>query len=129
MRKALAFPSKWVMSSQNFLLTLSLTASPAPSVKKVWMAFSPEWPNGGLPKSWARQAALTMVPISSKRVSFNSGRFSMMRREISLPSDIPTLATSRLWVRRLCTKMLPGRGNTWVLFCKRRKAEEKIRRS
>ena len=42
------------------------------------MAFSPEWPNGGLPKSWARQAALTMVPISSKRVSFNSGRFSSL---------------------------------------------------
>ena len=50
-------------------------------------------------------------------------------RATSEPSDIPTLATSRLWVRRLCTKTLPGRGNTCVLFCRRRKGAEKIRRS
>ena len=36
---------------------------------------------------------------------------------------------SRLWVSRLCTKTLPGRGNTCVLFCKRRKGAEKMRRS
>ena len=41
-RKALALPSKWVMSSQNSLLTMRRKSLPGPSVKKVWMAFSPE---------------------------------------------------------------------------------------
>lgn len=44
-------------------------------------------------------------------------------------SERPTLDTSRLWVRRLCTNTLPGSGNTCVLFCMRRKAAENIRRS
>ena len=95
--------------------TSSFTAFPAPSLKKVCMAFSPEWPKGGLPKSCAVQAALTIVPISSKRVSFSSGRFSMIRFEMSLPNDIPTLDTSRLWVSRLCTKIEPEQGENLSL--------------
>ena len=93
------------------------------------MAFSPECPNGGLPMSWARQAVLTIVPICVKSVSASSGCLLTRAASTSLPSDMPTLATSRLWVSRLCTKMLPGSGNTCVLFCIRRKGAEKISRS
>ena len=70
-----------------------------------------------------------MVPISSKSVPRSSGCDSISTLATSLPSDMPTLATSRECVRRLCTKMLPGKGNTCVLFCKRRNGAEKMRRS
>ena len=93
------------------------------------MAFSPEWPNGGFPMSWARHAVLTMVPISGSIVSVKWLFPAIMRAATSLPSDIPTLATSSEWVRRLCTKMLPGSGNTCVLFCSRRNGAEKMSRS
>ena len=33
------------------------------TLKKAAMAFSPEWPKGGLPRSCARQAAATMSPM------------------------------------------------------------------
>ena len=95
---------------------MSLRKLPAPSVKKVWMAFSPECPKGGLPISWARHAVATICPISSNRVPCSSGCFRVMARATSHPNDIPTLATSKLCVNLLWTKMLPGRGNTWVLF-------------
>ena len=76
--------------------------------------------------SWARQADDTMVPISSKKESLNSGWRLSSSAITPSPSDFPTLATSRLCVRRLCTKMLPGSGNTCVLFCIRRNGAEKI---
>ena len=79
--------------------------------------------------SWARHAVLTMVPISSNSVPASVGSRLIISCATSLPSDIPTLATSRLWVSLLCTKMLPGRGNTCVLFCMRRNGAENIRRS
>ena len=44
----------------------------------------------------------------------------------SFPKDMPTDATSRLCVSRLCTKMLPGSGNTCVLFCSLRNGAEKM---
>ena len=53
-----------------------------------------------------------------------SGCLSVRRRATSSPSDLPSDDTSNEWVRRLWTKMLPGRGNTCVLFCKRRKGAE-----
>ena len=93
------------------------------------MARSPECPKGGLPRSCARQAAETMAPISGRKLSASSGLRERMPRATSLPKERPTHDTSRLCVRRLWTKTLPGRGNTWVLFCRRRKGAEKIRRS
>ena len=77
----------------------------------------------------ARQAVATLCPISGMRLSMKSGFLAHRCWLTSLPSDMPTLATSSEWVRRLCTKTLPGRGNTCVLFCRRRKGAEKIRRS
>ncbi len=129
-RNALALPSKCVMSDQNAGDTFSCRKRPAPSVKNVWMAFSPECPKGGLPRSWARQAVDTICPISSNSVPRSSGwRSFISRRATSLPSDIPTLATSSECVSRLCTKTLPGNGNTCVLFCSRRNGAENIMRS
>ena len=92
------------------------------------VARSPECPNGGLPMSWARQAAETMEPISGK-LTLPSGYFCIRPLATLLPNERPTQETSKLCVKRLCTNILPGRGNTCVLFCKRRKGEEKIRRS
>jgi hypothetical protein len=43
-----------------------------------------------------------------------------------LPKLLPTEETSRECVNLLCTKTLPGRGKTWVLFCNLLKAEEKL---
>ncbi|CCY65013.1 unknown [Prevotella sp. CAG:1124] len=128
-RNALALPSKWVMSAQNPGLTLSFSERPLPSVKNVCIAFSPECPNGGLPMSCARHAVLTIVPICGNSVSASSGLCFITPWATSLPSESPTLATSRLWVRRLCTKILPGKGNTWVLFCMRLNGAENISRS
>ena len=93
------------------------------------IAFSPEWPNGGFPRSWAKQAAETIAPISDTWVEASSGCLARSLVAMESPSDLPTQDTSRLWVNRLCTKMLPGSGNTCVLFCKRRKGAEKMRRS
>ena len=93
------------------------------------MAFSPECPKGGFPRSWARHAADTMEPISVMCVSESAGCFFRSSAATSFPNERPTHETSRLWVRRLCTKMLPGSGNTWVLFCRRRNGAEKISRS
>lgn len=44
------------------------------------------------------------------------GFFILSSLPICVPSDRPIQETSRLWVRRLCTKILPGSGNTWVYF-------------
>ncbi len=93
------------------------------------MAFSPEWPKGGLPMSCAKQAALTIVPISSNKVPFSSGCILLNSWTTSFPNDMPTHATSKLWVSRLCTNTEPGSGNTCVLFCNLRKGAEKISRS
>ena len=76
--------------------------------------------------SCAKQAVDTMVPISSKRVEANSGCFFFNSRATSLPNDMPTHDTSRLWVSLLWTKTEPGRGNTCVLFCILRKGAEKM---
>ena len=97
--------------------------------KNVDIAFSPECPKGGLPISCAKHAIATTVPISSISVPASSGWRRITSLATSLPRDIPTLATSRLCVRRLWTKILPGKGNTCVLFCSRRNGAEKMRRS
>ena len=78
--------------------------------------------------SCAKQAAETMEPISGK-LMLPSGYFRINPFETLLPSERPTQETSKLWVNRLCTKMLPGSGKTCVLFCSLRKGDEKIRRS
>ena len=93
------------------------------------MARSPECPNGGFPKSCAKHAAETMAPISDMWVSASSGCFDKSWVAMVLPNERPTQDTSKLWVRRLWTKILPGSGKTWVLFCKRRKGAENISRS
>ena len=92
------------------------------------MARSPEWPKGGFPISWARQAAETIEPISGK-FTLSPGYFCIKAFAILFPSERPTQETSKLCVNRLWTNILPGKGNTCVLFCKRRKGEENISRS
>ena len=124
--KAFALPSKCVMSSQNASDTCPRSPLPAPSVKNVCTAFSPLCPKGGFPRSCARHAVATICPICSTSESFSSGLFLTSSCATSLPSDIPTLATSSECVSLLCTKMLPGSGNTCVLFCSRRNGAEKI---
>ena len=134
-RNAFAFPSKCVKSSHSIEEScspsgcLSFKNCPLPSEKKVDMARSPECPKGGLPKSCARQAAETIEPISGRKDSCSSGWRSRIAFATSFPNERPTQDTSRLCVSRLCTKILPGKGNTWVLFCSRRKGAEKMRRS
>jgi len=59
-----ALPSKQVKSAYSEMESATLYFNPSPSVKYEAMAFSPECPKGGFPKSCARQAAATMSPIS-----------------------------------------------------------------
>lgn len=87
--------------------------------------FFPGMAEGGLPKSCARQAADTIEPISGRNESYSSGWRVSIALDTSLPNERPTHETSRLCVKRLWTKILPGRGNTCVLFCRRRKGAEK----
>ena len=129
-RMALALPSKCTKSSHRppSARTRASSCRPAPSEENAEIARSPECPNGGLPMSCARQAAETIDPISCRLVA-SPPYFCIRRVAIFVPSDRPTHDTSKLCVSRLCTKMLPGRGKTCVLFCNRRKGEEKISRS
>ena len=135
MRKAFAFPSKCVKSSHSIGEScspsgcFSCSLCPFPSEKNVEMARSPECPKGGLPKSCARQAADTIEPISGRKELSSSGWRSRIALATSFPKDRPTQDTSRLCVSRLCTKILPGSGNTCVLFCRRRNGAENMRRS
>jgi hypothetical protein len=70
------------------------------------MACSPLWPKGGLPMSWARQAALTMLPASPMCVG--PVEVGWWWREQAghgrAPASVPTLATSSECVRRLCAR-------------------------
>ena len=129
-RNELALPSKFTKSFHSASESRGLMACPRPSEKYVAMVRSPECPKGGLPMSWARHAAPT---ISTMWLSFSAAAvpayFGCSWIYTSLASDLPTLDTSRLCVRRLWTKMLPGSGNTCVLFCNRRKGDEKTSRS
>ena len=70
------------------------------ALKKLLIVSSPEWPKGGLPKSCAKQAEATMVSMSDWR-SFSSGCFLDSFSTVRQAMERPTLATSRLWVRRL----------------------------
>ena len=135
MRKAFAFPSKCVKSSHSIGEScspsgcFSCSLCPFPSEKNVEIARSPECPKGGLPNSCARQAADTIEPISGRKELSSSGWRSRIALATSLPKDRPTQDTSRLCVSRLCTKILPGSGNTCVLFYRRRNGAENMRRS
>ena len=79
--------------------------------------------------SCARQPAEMMEPISVMLSGRLSPYFSLRSFATALPNERPTQDTSRLCVSLLCTKILPGRGNTCVLFCSLRKGEEKMSRS
>ena len=84
-----------------------------PSNPPIWRATSssaasPLCPNGGCPRSWARQA-----------VSTTSGS-----QPSACPSSRPTWATSRVWVRRVRTKSSVPGPMTWVLAASRRSAAE-----
>jgi hypothetical protein len=65
------------------------------------MAFSPAWPNGGLPRSCISEAAETMAPKSMGEMpdALSCLSFCNTRSPASFPSDRPTLATSRLCVK------------------------------
>ena len=113
-RSVLALPSKQVKSLQRPPSSSTSVCSfrPSPSEKDD-MACSPECPNGGFPKSCARQAAETMrqflrnEPVSSN-IFPQSASYNFSRER-------PTLETSKLCVNRLCTKILPGKGRP--VFC------------
>ncbi len=83
--------------------------SKPPQRSAIWFsANSPLWPNGGWPRSWARQA-----------VSTRSGS-----RFRALPISRPIWAHSREWVRRvrgLCIIWSTG-ATTWVLLASLRRA-------
>ena len=116
-RKALAFPF------EVFPIPGAQAASVAafPSLKNTeWLSLR-NVERTDCPCREPDRAALTMVPISSKRAS---PQFRMRLHQhpchIIAERHAPRLPTSKECVRRLCTKMLPGKGNTCVLFCKRR---------
>ena len=69
---------------------------------------SPVWPNGGWPRSWARQA-----------VSTRSGS-----QPSALPSSRPIWAHSSEWVSRVRGKSLSAGTTTWVFAASRRNAAE-----
>jgi hypothetical protein len=69
------------------------------------------------------------IDAISKKEVLCSGYLFIKPRATLFPMDLPTQETSRLWVRRLCTNILPGSGNTCVLFCNRRNGAENISRS
>ena len=55
----------------------------------------------------------TITGISTGTWVFaNSECLAMSWLAMDVPSERPTHDTSRLWVRRLCTKTLPGSGKT-----------------
>ena len=95
-RKALAFPSKCVKSSHSIEERCDFNAKPFPSEKYVEIAFSPECPKGGFPKSCARHAAETIEGISDMYESFNSGCLDNNCKETELPKERPTQDTSKL---------------------------------
>jgi len=120
------------MRSNHFFSSLIffLNSFPAPVLKYSAIAFSPEWPKGGLPISWARQAAATTSPKwNFVKSFFNFGFRPSIRSPTKLPSDLPTTETSKLWVNLVWTKSLSGRGNTCVLSCNLLKAGENTIRS
>ena len=87
------------------------------------MESSPECPKGGFPISWAKQAAAIRAPMS-EGVLFSKTFFTTSSSSLSsinfatnLPKERPTDATSKLCVKRVCTKSNSGKGITCVLSC------------
>ena len=60
---------------------------------------APEWPKGGLPMSWAKQADWTIMPRSAGL--HHSGMSSRNTSPTRIPSERPTQLTSSEWVRRV----------------------------
>ena len=93
------------VSSRN---VCALPSKPPTSAASSASARSPLCPNGGWPRSCARQAAST-----------RSGS-----QPTATATSRPTWATSRVWVRRLRVKSSVDGPTTWVLAASRRSAEE-----
>ena len=109
----------------------ALYFAPFPDLKYSPIAFSPECPKGGFPMSCITEAAATIAPKSLK-VYPKSAKFGWRSNKTFptfLPRVRPTTETSKLCVKRVCTKSVSESGITWVLSCRLLKADENIIRS